>query len=167
MSIVTLVSGGLDSTLMAVLVAESKIQQLPLFLNYGQIFYKREYEACLSAFKNLGLPRPTPNRNLMFLVCGTAFAHSVGAVAVAIGLLNEQAHLFPDQTKEFLRGAESLLSKSIGHEIHIVAPLMGFNKAEVVALARDKGITKWYSCHSGKKRPCGRCISCQEYNFRK
>lgn len=42
MAIVTLTSGGLDSTLMAVLTSQSNIQQFPLFVNYGQIFYTRE-----------------------------------------------------------------------------------------------------------------------------
>jgi 7-cyano-7-deazaguanine synthase len=193
MSIVTLVSGGLDSTLLAVLTAESNVQQFPLFLNYGQIFYKREYEACISALKKFGLPPPRrmnlagfghaipcgltskrkhvvedaflPNRNLLFLLCGTAYAYSTGAHAVAIGLLNEETHLFPDQTQDFLSSAENVLSKSMGRGIEIVAPLMRFSKADIVALAKEKGIKSWYSCHSGTKRPCGHCISCREYNF--
>ena len=195
MSIVTLVSGGLDSMVMAVLTADSNVQQFPLFVNYGQIFYKREYESCISALGRLRLPPPQrmslsgfghaipcgltsrkkhvvkdaflPNRNLLFLVCGAAYAHSTGANAVAIGLLTEETHLFPDQTQDFLNSAEITLSKSLGRGIHIVAPLMRFTKADVVAFAKEKGIKKWYSCHSGRRRPCGRCISCREYNFRK
>jgi len=195
MSIVTLVSGGLDSMVLAVLAAESNVQQFPLFVNYGQIFYEREYESCVSALKRLGLPVPRrmsvpgfgraipcgltsrkkhivkdaflPNRNLLFLVCGAAYAHSTDANAVAIGLLTEETHLFPDQTQDFLNSAEITLCKSLGREIHVVAPLMRFNKADVVALAEEKGIKKWYSCHSGKKRPCGHCISCREYSFKK
>ncbi len=193
MAIVTLVSGGLDSTLMALLTAESKIEQFPLFINYGQIFCKREYSACINSFKTLHLPRPRrmnlggfgqtipsglttmkkdvladaflPNRNLLFLVCGGAYAQATGASAVAIGFLNEVDHLFPDQTQDFLSSTQVALSKSYGREIKIVAPLMSFNKAEIVALARGKGIKRWYSCHSGRKRPCGRCIACRQYKF--
>src|SRR5258708_31735411 len=58
MAIVTLVSGGFDSTLMALLTAESKIDQFPLFINYGQIFCKREYNACIKRFNTLRFPRP-------------------------------------------------------------------------------------------------------------
>jgi 7-cyano-7-deazaguanine synthase len=193
MSIVTLVSGGLDSTLTAFLARESGIHQFPLFVNYGQIFYEREYRACVSSFKKLGLPRPRkanipgfgrlipsgltsrkrhvfkeaflPNRNLLFLVCGGAYAYETNASAVAIGLLSDETHLFPDQTIDFLRESEALLSKSLGRPIAVVAPLMRFSKAKVVALAKEKGITGWYSCHAGGKRPCGRCISCREYHF--
>lgn len=193
MSIVTLVSGGLDSTLMALLTAESKIEQFPLFIDYGQIFYSREYESCIRNFKKLHLPRPLrmdlsgfgraipsglttskkdvysdaflPNRNLLFLVCGAAYGQTIGAAAVAIGLLNESNHIFPDQTQEFLTSAEIVLAKSLGGEMKVVAPLMSFRKVEIVALARRKKITRWYSCHSGRKKPCGRCISCYEYQF--
>lgn len=193
MSIVTLVSGGLDSTLMALLTAESEIEQFPLFIDYGQIFFSREYNACIKNFENLHLPRPRrmslggfghtipsglttrkkdvlrdaflPNRNLLFLVCAGAYAQTTGAAAVAIGLLSESNHLFPDQTQDFLSSAQVVLFKSLGREIKVVAPLMQFSKAEVVALARQKKIKEWYSCHSGQKKPCGRCISCREYKF--
>jgi 7-cyano-7-deazaguanine synthase len=195
MSIVTLVSGGLDSTLLAVLTAESNIQQFPLFLNYGQIFCKREYEACVLSLKRLKLPPARkmslpgfgraipcgltsrkkhvvkdaflPNRNLLFLLCGASYAHSIGANAVAIGLLSEETHIFPDQTQDFLSSAKNTLSMSLGKEIEIVAPLMSFTKVDIVALAKKKRIIRWYSCHSGTRKPCGHCISCQEYSFRK
>ena len=39
---------------------------------------------------------------------------------------------------------------------------MGFNKAEVIKLARAKKIDKTYSCHSGTNIPCGKCIACLE-----
>ncbi len=195
MSIVTLVSGGLDSTLVAALTAESNIRQFPLFLNYGQIFCNREYEACVSSLKRLKLPPARkmslpgfgraipsgltsrkkhvvkdaflPNRNLLFLLCGASYAHSIGANAVAIGLLSEETHIFPDQTQDFLLSAKSTISMSLGKQVEIIAPLMSFTKVEIVALAQKKGIVRWYSCHSGTKKPCGFCISCQEYRFKK
>src|SRR6266849_3483305 len=126
MSIVTLVSGGLDSTLMAVLAREAGIQQFPLFVNYGQRSLKRELGACRRSMRNNRLPEPvvakiagfgklvrsgltdarlhvvedafTPGRNLLFLLLGGAYAYEVGANAVTIGLLSEATSLFPDQT---------------------------------------------------------------------
>jgi 7-cyano-7-deazaguanine synthase len=191
MAIVTLVSGGLDSTVMAVLTADSRIEQFPLFIDYGQIFYKRECQSCISSFRRFGLPAPKklslrgfglalpsgltsrkkdvvrdaflPNRNLLFLVCGAAYAHFKGAGAVAIGLLSEETHVFPDQTRAFLESVEMTVTRSLGRRIRIVAPLMEFRKPDVLALAKARGVKQWYSCHSGRKRPCGRCISCREY----
>lgn len=58
MSIVCLVSGGLDSTLMSILVKEEGITQYPLFIDYGQIFKDQELQACLNNFKRYELPAP-------------------------------------------------------------------------------------------------------------
>jgi 7-cyano-7-deazaguanine synthase len=191
MSIVTLVSGGLDSTLMAILAKEEKIVQFPLFIDYGQINKDKELNACLNNFKRYGLPNPKimqfnsfggllssgltdpnkrvfedaflPCRNLMFLIIGAAYAYERNANAVAIGLLNETYSIFPDQTSSFIRDAEALILKRLDYSIQILTPLMCFSKAEVVCVAKSKGINRTYSCHSGTDQPCGVCIACREY----
>jgi len=190
MSLVTLVSGGLDSTLMAVLTKEGGIPQFPLFVDYGQICKDREWHACTSVHLKLGLPLPVkmnlegygnlipsgitdstmrvnedaflPGRNLLFLLVGFAYACKTNSNAVAIGLLSEETHLFPDQTAQFLEQAANLLKLTVNRDITIVAPLMKFNKSDVLTLANKKGITGTYSCHAGTDPPCGECISCRE-----
>src|SRR3954451_23853635 len=115
-SMVTLVSGGLDSTLMASLTAELGRVQHPLFIDYGQRARDRELAACRASLARLGLPEPrvaglggygalirsgltdasldvvdeafTPGRNALFLLVGAAYAVTVGAEAVALGLLD-------------------------------------------------------------------------------
>ena len=100
MGIVTLVSGGLDSTLIGILIKEQGIQQHPLFIDYGQLCKNAEWEACKAIHKKYGLPEPKimdvkgfgtlvssgltnanlrinedaflPGRNLLFLVVGAA-----------------------------------------------------------------------------------------------
>ncbi len=191
MSIVTLTSGGLDSTLMAVLAKEEGLTQFPLFIDYGQLGRDREFSACERNFKLHGLPPPKiaplsgygsllssgltdnrkdilkdaflPCRNLMFLTVGAAYAHQCGANAVVIGLLDEAFSLFPDQTKGFVADAEALISRAIGRSIKVMTPLMSFSKAEVLAVAKAKGISGTYSCHAGTDEPCGVCIACREY----
>jgi len=191
MSIVTLVSGGLDSTLMAVLAQEEGLEQHPLFVDYGQLNKDRELDACQANFGRLGLPAPTiislggygallssgltdpardvfmdaflPCRNMLFLTAGAAYAYQCRSSAVAIGLLDEAASLFPDQTQEFLSQAEGVLSTALGVPMRLVAPLMSFSKADVVRAARTKGIEHTYSCHAGTKAPCGGCVACREY----
>jgi 7-cyano-7-deazaguanine synthase len=191
MSIVTLVSGGLDSTVMAILAKEEGIVQFPLFIDYGQISLEKELKACLSNFQRYGLPDPNiahiggygsllssgitdrnkrifedaflPCRNLMFLTVGAAYAYQCGANSVAIGLLDEAFSLFPDQTKSFIWDAEILISKSLGQAISVLTPLMSCSKAEVVSIAKAKGITGTYSCHAGTDVPCGVCVACREY----
>ncbi len=193
MSIVTLVSGGLDSTLVAHLAKEEGLRIHPLFVNYGQRALERELAACkramikleldnlqvadLSGFGALirsGLTDPsqrivedafTPGRNMLFLLVASAHAYKVGADAVSIGLLHEETALFPDQTSGFLREAESLISRIMGRELRILAPLAAFHKDEVVALAKIKGIQGTYSCHMGEEEPCGNCIACNEFKL--
>ena len=53
----------------------------------------------------------------------------------------------------------------MGFDIKILTPLRSFYKQDVVALAKEKKIFDTYSCHSGSKMPCGKCIACEEYNF--
>lgn len=191
MALVTLVSGGLDSTLMAVLALETGIQQFPLFVDYGQRSKRRELDACRRSLSKFGLPRPalvnirgygtlirsgltnkrlhvmhdafTPGRNLMFLLLGAAYAYKKNADGVAIGLLSESTSLFPDQTRSFLTHAESLICEALGRQMRVVAPLSTFAKQDVIRLARSKGIKRAYSCHVGGPRPCGKCIACREF----
>jgi 7-cyano-7-deazaguanine synthase len=99
----------------------------------------------------------------MFLTVGLAYACQCGARAVAIGLLDEAFSLFPDQTKAFVKDAEVLISKSLGYAVRIITPLMSMSKAEVLTIAKAKGISKTYSCHAGTDTPCGVCVACREY----
>lgn len=193
MSVVTLVSGGLDSTLVAALIKDEGIEQFPLFIDYHQRALDQELAACRAAMGRLGLPEPEvadlagygrlvpcgltderqdvfvdaflPGRNLLFALTGAAYACRRGADSVALGLLHEDARLFPDQSRSFVRRAQSLLSFVLDRPMRLLTPLMSFSKAEVVRLAESCGITGTYSCHSGGDTPCGTCISCREFNF--
>lgn len=193
MSFVNLVSGGLDSTLVAVMAKESGMEQFPLFIDYGQRAAQREWQTCQAVHRWLGLPTPvrmdlsgfgqviasgltreelpvkeaafTPGRNFLFLLMGSSYAYQVGAYSVAIGLLAEQFSIFPDQRRNFLTQAESAISVAMGRDITVLTPLMDFGKVDVVQLAEAKGISGTYSCHAGSSEPCGRCIACLEFQF--
>jgi len=193
MKIVMLASGGLDSALVACLAKEMGHQQLPLFIDYGQRARDRELAACIEAMKRLSLPEPaianlsgfgslirsgltdaklriyedafTPGRNMLFLLAAAAYAQQNNADAIAIGLLNESTSIFPDQTSAFLKSAEATLRLAVDRPVQILAPLSAFVKADVVALAAQKGIDRTYSCHSGEAVPCEICIACREFQF--
>lgn len=191
MSTVMLVSGGLDSTLMAVLGQEAGVEMHPLFVDYGQINLDREWNACRENFARLNLPAPhiaslggygkllpsgltdktkhivddafLPGRNLLFLLVGAGYAFQRGSSAVSIGLLDERNRLFPDQTRGFLSSAQELLTTALGRPISVVGPLMSFSKADVLQAAKERRIGGTYSCHAGDATPCGTCIACREY----
>lgn len=59
MSIVNLVSGGLDSTLIGVMAKEERIETYPLFVDYGQQAADKEWDACQRVHSLHGLPTPT------------------------------------------------------------------------------------------------------------
>lgn len=190
MGLVTLVSGGLDSSLMAVLANEEGIQQHPLFINYGQLCKDKELATCMEIHRKYRLPVPAvmdlhgfgklvpsgitnaslrinedaflPERNLLFLLAGSAYAYQYNITRVAIGFLSEINSIFPDQTKKFLEMAQRLISYAVGRETTIVTPLMNYTKRDVIEIAKRKGITGTYSCHAGTDVPCGQCVSCLE-----
>lgn len=185
-------SGGLDSTLMALLIQEQGLDQVPLFIDYGQLAADEEWQSCRKNLGALGLPLPVrvdisgygssirsgitdttkeivkdaflPCRNLLFLVVGGAFAFQSGGSFVAIGLLSQEYALFEDQKKCFLDSTEKTLGLALGFDLKVLAPLFDFSKSDAIVLARDKGIDvrDVYSCHAGTVEPCGRCISCIE-----
>ena len=61
--LVTLVSGGIDSTLMSVLANEQDFELFPLFIDYGQLGVKLEWEACV--YNHMKHKLPTPKENVI------------------------------------------------------------------------------------------------------
>jgi len=188
---VCLASGGLDSTLCLHLLREQGLQALPVYVNYGQINHSKEWKSLVASCSLNGFHKPirfefpsfglvirsgltdrrlrvnedafTPTRNLLFLVLGGAVASSKGIKNIVVGLLAERTTIFPDQTDRFLRIAETAVTESIGTQVRIHCPLRDLTKQDVLKLGQAKGITRFYSCHSGTKEPCGKCIACLEY----
>ncbi len=191
MSTVVLLSGGLDSCLMSVLNKECGVEQKPLFINYGQLNFEKEYGAAIEHTRKFNLSKPVlidisgfgkvitsgltdsnknivdeaflPGRNMLFLLIGSSYALQNGCSSVSIGLLKEETAIFPDQTDDFILLAEYAISKALDKKIKVVTPLRDFYKGDVIALAREKGIYDSYSCHAGGDIPCGECISCVEF----
>lgn len=190
MSVVTLVSGGLDSTVMGVFARKQGITQFPLFVNYGQLCAERELAACKHVHQRLRLPPPTimdirgfgrvvhsgltdrtlrvkedaflPGRNLLLLLCAASYACQVGAHSVSMGLLDDRYRLFPDQSRMFVRQARNVLRIAIGRRLTFITPLMHMSKRDVIRVARRLHVQGTYSCHSGRAAPCGLCVSCLE-----
>jgi len=190
MTTVSLVSGGIDSLVMSKIIVEQGEELIPIFIDYGQLAREKEWAACQRVFKESNLPAPTrvdlsgygklmptgitdptkhihdeaflPGRNLLFLIVGCSYAHFKRAKKVAIGLLTEKRHIFPDQTGRFVVNTNIAANEALDDDIAIVTPLINFTKSEVIELARryKLPIEKTYSCHSGKDVYCGRCIAC-------
>lgn len=192
MAVVALVSGGIDSLVMCKLLEKEKQELMPLFIDYGQLANEKEWASCKKIFKMLGWPKPKkidlsgygrtiksgitddskdiysdaflPGRNLIFLVAAASYAFQKGIKNIAIGLLSEDAHLFPDQNGEFIVNANFAINSALGDYITILTPLINFSKKDIVRLAKHYNlpIKETYSCHSHGDVYCEKCVACKE-----
>jgi 7-cyano-7-deazaguanine synthase len=175
---------------MSLLAQEEGVELFPLFVDYGQLGAAKEWEACKRLHEKHGLPSVTrmdlsgfgktipsgitdrrfrinedaflPGRNLLFLLAGAAYAFTVHANGVAIGLLDPAHHLFPDQTRQCVKACEHVIEIVTGRPIRVLTPLIEFSKSDVLAMAKARGVSGTYSCHSGGDTPCGVCVACVE-----
>lgn len=110
-----------------------------------------------------------PARNTVFLSLALAWAETVGAEAIVLGVNALDYSGYPDCRPEYLEAFERLAGLATkagveGGRLKILAPLIAMSKAEIVraglALKLDYGLT--HSCYdpSPDGRPCGRCDSC-------
>lgn len=192
MRVVSLVSGGIDSIVMAKILQRQGFDQLPLFVDYGQRTLDREWEACQAMCADIGLTPPlridlsgfgkvipsgltgpegdyrasafVPGRNLMFLVVAAGVGHARKIDTIAIGLLSSGPQSFPDQTEDFVLNANFALNSALGASIKILTPVNAYSKRQVIELAVELKLplSKTYSCHSGEQQYCGKCVPCRE-----
>lgn len=110
-----------------------------------------------------------PARNTVFLALSLAWAETLGAEDLVIGVNAVDYSGYPDCRPEFLAAFERLASLATAHGVkggacRIHAPLVTLTKAEIIRkgldLGLDYGIT--HSCYDPEPggRPCNRCDSC-------
>jgi 7-cyano-7-deazaguanine synthase len=110
-----------------------------------------------------------PARNTVFLALSLAWAETLGAEDLVIGVNAVDYSGYPDCRPEFLAAFERLAVLATaqgvrGGACRIHAPLLTLTKAEIIRkgiqLSLDYGLT--HSCYDPglDGRPCGRCDSC-------
>jgi 7-cyano-7-deazaguanine synthase len=111
-------------------------------------------------------PTYVPARNTVLLALALAWAESLGARDIFVGVNVLDASGYPDCRPEFIRAFEALAqvaTRSGGFKIH--APLIELTKAQIIQLGTqlgvDYGLT--HSCYdpSPSGAACGRCDACQ------
>jgi 7-cyano-7-deazaguanine synthase len=116
-----------------------------------------------------------PNRNGLFLNIAASYADSYGYSHIIIGANKEEGRTFPDNTQEFIDGVNSSFKYSTMVKPKVVAPLIDYDKNEIVRLALEHSIPLEMvkSCYNGDEvgeKNCGKCESCKhllyalEYN---
>jgi len=106
-----------------------------------------------------------PNRNGLFLNIAGCFADAQNFSHIIIGANREEAGTFPDNTKSFIEKINAEFEYSTTVHPKVIAPLIDFDKVEIVHLALEKGVPLGcvYSCYKNGKIHCGVCESCMRF----
>ncbi len=110
-----------------------------------------------------------PARNTVFLSLALAWAETLGATDIVIGVNALDYSGYPDCRPEYIAAFERMAALATragvgGAHVTIHTPLLTLSKADIirrgVALGLDYGLT--HSCYDPDPagRPCGRCDSC-------
>ena len=110
-----------------------------------------------------------PARNTIFLAMALAWAETVGAATIVIGVNAIDYSGYPDCRPEYIHAFETMAALATragvtGQRFEIRTPLSAMSKADIVragaALGLDYGLT--HSCYDPRPdgSPCGRCDSC-------
>ncbi|HLF93301.1 MAG TPA: 7-cyano-7-deazaguanine synthase [Planctomycetota bacterium] len=165
-----LVSGGIDSAA-ALWWARERYRATALSFD-GAERPRGEVRACAAIARRAGVPllrvsapylrqQPSgyiPARNLVIHSIALSVAETRGASVVVAGHNRSDAKVFEDARAAFFRRLERL-----NGGVSIVLPFAGKSDAEVIALARRRGVPLelTWSCYRDGARPCRRCSACR------
>jgi 7-cyano-7-deazaguanine synthase len=112
-----------------------------------------------------------PARNTIFLSYALAFAESIGAFDIFIGVNSTDYSGYPDCRPQYIKAFEKLanlataaaIQKKGRYKIH--TPIIKMTKAQIIKTGSRLGVdyALTHSCYNPAKsgRPCGRCDSCR------
>jgi len=115
-------------------------------------------------------PTYVPARNLIFLSIALAYAETLRAEDIFIGVNIVDYSGYPDCRPEFIRGFEELAKSatragSQGSSLHVHAPLMNWDKPKIILTGEELGVdfSLTHSCYDPNSEglPCGECDACR------
>ena len=109
-------------------------------------------------------PTYVPARNTVLLALALAWAESLGAREIFIGVNVLDASGYPDCRPDFVRAFEALAQVATRTGgFHVRAPLIELTKAQIIALGLRLGVdyALTHSCYDPQgAAACGRCDAC-------
>ncbi len=105
-----------------------------------------------------------PFRNANILSACVSWAEVIGAKAVFIGAVYEDATGYPDCRPEFYSAFEKMVDSGTKPEtqIRIVTPIINLTKAEIIKRGDELNAPLYltWSCYQNEDKACGVCDSC-------
>ncbi|AFY56312.1 preQ(0) biosynthesis protein QueC [Rivularia sp. PCC 7116] len=109
-----------------------------------------------------------PARNTIFLSFASAYAETIAAQRVYIGVNALDYSGYPDCRPDYVQAMQEVFRLGTkqgreGNAINIVTPLIDLKKTEIIKLGNQLGVP-WeltWSCYSGGDVACGVCDSCR------
>ena len=108
------------------------------------------------------------NRNAIFAMVATGVAVAEGAGAVGLGIHAGDHAIYPDCRPPFVAAAEHLAKVAnegfVAEGFQILAPFLGWSKADIVARGAELGVpfAATWACYKGGAVHCGTCGTCVE-----
>ena len=115
-----------------------------------------------------GIPSTyVPARNTVFLSLALAYAETIDADAIFLGVNAVDFSGYPNCRPEYIKAYQKMANLATkrgveGRSIIIMTPLLHFTKSEIVKTGLKLKIPfeNTWSCYRGKEKACGRCDSC-------
>jgi len=109
-----------------------------------------------------------PARNTIFLSFALAYAETINAERVYIGVNALDYSGYPDCRPDYIQAMQEVFRLGTkqgreGQPIEIFAPLINLKKTEIIQLGNELGVP-WqltWSCYAGEQVACGVCDSCR------
>lgn len=109
-----------------------------------------------------------PARNTIFLSFALAYAETIGAERVYIGVNALDYSGYPDCRPDYIQAMQEVFRLGTrqgreGQAIAIFTPLIDLRKTAIIQLGNQLGVPweKTWSCYAGEDLACGVCDSCQ------
>jgi 7-cyano-7-deazaguanine synthase len=109
------------------------------------------------------LPLTTvPNRNMVLLSVGIAWAVSLSFEAVAFGAHSGPRTNYPDCSPDFAEAMDRAAHECDDRKISVLAPFVTWDKGDIVRRGAELGVPfdLTWSCYQGGAKHCGQCGTC-------
>jgi 7-cyano-7-deazaguanine synthase len=105
-----------------------------------------------------------PNRNMVFLAVGLAWAASLDFDAVAFGSHGGAYTPYPDCRPAFAEAMDGAAQLCDWTPRQVLAPFVHLDKAGIVRRGAELGVPfeRTWSCYEGGAKHCGRCGTCRD-----